>query len=30
MNGEKVHEGLIDIYDVVFWELKHNIKEYSS
>ncbi len=30
MNGEKVYEGPIDEDDVVFVELEHNIKEYSS
>jgi hypothetical protein len=30
MNGKKVYEGLLDIDDVVFVELEHNIKEYSS
>lgn len=30
INGEKVYEGPIDEDDVVFEELEHNIKEYSS
>lgn len=30
MNGKKVYEGSLDIDDVVFVELEHNIKEYSS
>ena len=30
MNGKKVYEGPLDIDDVVFVELEHNIKEYSS
>lgn len=30
MNGERVYEGPIDEDDVVFVELEHNIKEYSS
>lgn len=30
MNGKKVYEGPIDVDDVVFVELEHNIREYSS
>lgn len=30
INGQKVYEGPLDIDDVVFVELEHNIKEYSS
>lgn len=30
INGEKVYEGPIDEDDVIFEELEHNIKEYSS
>lgn len=30
INGQKVYEGSLDIDDVVFVELEHNIKEYSS
>lgn len=30
INGQKVYEGPIDEDDVVFVELEHNIKEYSS
>lgn len=30
INGQKVYEGLLDEDDVVFVELEHNIKEYTS
>lgn len=30
MDGKKVYEGPIDVDDVVFVELEHNIREYSS
>lgn len=30
INGQKIYEGPLDIDDVVFVELEHNIKEYSS
>lgn len=30
INGQKVYEGPIDVDDVVFVELEHNIREYSS